>query len=79
MRRASPGSRFEPGGPASDGRTSALRQAIAAHAGEGSEANGVIRRFIALPESQQQDLLNFLGSPLKQSSDRHWVACHLHG
>jgi CxxC motif-containing protein (DUF1111 family) len=45
-----------------DGRTSDLLQAIAAHAGPGSEAEGVIRIFDALTDSQKQDLLNFLRS-----------------
>ncbi len=60
-----------------DGRTSDLLQAIEAHASssqncqngttpEGfacnSEANAVIRRFNALSQSQQQDILNFLRS-----------------
>ena len=45
-----------------DGRTADLRQAIAEHFSEGSEANGVTRRFFALPDAQQQDLLNFLRS-----------------
>ena len=45
-----------------DGRTSDLRQAIAEHASEGSEANGSTRKFFALPDAQQQDVLNFLRS-----------------
>jgi len=45
-----------------DGRTSDLRQAIAEHASDGSEANAVVRRFFALPDAQQQDALNFLRS-----------------
>jgi CxxC motif-containing protein (DUF1111 family) len=45
-----------------DGRTSDLRQAVAEHYSDGSEANGVTRRFFALPDAQQQDLLNFLRS-----------------
>ena len=45
-----------------DGRTRDLRQAIAEHASDGSEANGVTRRFFALPDAQQQDVLNFLRS-----------------
>jgi CxxC motif-containing protein (DUF1111 family) len=45
-----------------DGRTSDLLQAIEDHASPGSEANGVIRIFNSLSESQQQDLLNFLRS-----------------
>ena len=45
-----------------DGRSTDLRQAIAEHYGDGSEANGVTRRFFALPDTQQQDLLNFLRS-----------------
>ncbi len=45
-----------------DGRTSDLKVAIREHASEGSEANGVIRRFNDLRESQKQDLLNFLRS-----------------
>ncbi len=45
-----------------DGRTSDLRQAIAEHYSDGSEANGSARKFFALPDAQQQDLLNFLRS-----------------
>lgn len=45
-----------------DGRTSDLVQAIEDHASPGSEANGVIRAFNELTESQKQDLLNFLRS-----------------
>jgi CxxC motif-containing protein (DUF1111 family) len=45
-----------------DGRTSDLVAAIRAHASSGSEANGVILRYLALPERQKQDLLNFLRS-----------------
>jgi CxxC motif-containing protein (DUF1111 family) len=51
-----------------DGRTTDLRDAIQAHYSVGdrtfppSEANGVIGRFNALTESQQQDVLNFLRS-----------------
>jgi CxxC motif-containing protein (DUF1111 family) len=45
-----------------DGRTSDLMQAIEAHASPGSEANGVIRIFNGLTETQKQDLLNFLRS-----------------
>jgi len=45
-----------------DGRTTDLAVAIREHASPGSEANGVIGRFNALPGSQQQDLLNFLRS-----------------
>ncbi|MGH9678348.1 MAG: di-heme oxidoredictase family protein, partial [Candidatus Acidiferrales bacterium] len=45
-----------------DGRTSDLLQAIEAHASPGSEANSVIRIFNVLPQSQKQDLLNFLRS-----------------
>jgi CxxC motif-containing protein (DUF1111 family) len=45
-----------------DGRTADLRQSIAEHFSEGSEANGVTRRFFALPDGQQQDVLNFLRS-----------------
>jgi CxxC motif-containing protein (DUF1111 family) len=39
-----------------------LLTAIEAHAGPGSEANGVIRLFERLDNQQQQDLLNFLRS-----------------
>ena len=39
-----------------------LLRAIEAHAGPGSEANGVISIFNSLSESQKQDLLNFLRS-----------------
>jgi CxxC motif-containing protein (DUF1111 family) len=45
-----------------DGRTSDLLQAIASHAGQGSEANTVVQRFNQLNSSQKQDLLNFLRS-----------------
>lgn len=45
-----------------DGRTSDLRQAIAEHDSAGSEAGGVTRKFFALPDGQQQDVLNFLRS-----------------
>jgi CxxC motif-containing protein (DUF1111 family) len=45
-----------------DGRTSDLLQAIQAHKSQGSEANAVIQLFNRLPESQQQDVLNFLRS-----------------
>jgi CxxC motif-containing protein (DUF1111 family) len=45
-----------------DGRTSDLLAAIKAHASRGSEANGVIRNFNALPAQSKQDLLNFLRS-----------------
>jgi CxxC motif-containing protein (DUF1111 family) len=45
-----------------DGRTSDLRKAIQEHYSSGSEANAVTKRFFALPDNQQQDLLNFLRS-----------------
>ena len=45
-----------------DGRTADLLQAIRAHAGNQSEANGVINRLRTLPPNQVQDLLNFLRS-----------------
>jgi CxxC motif-containing protein (DUF1111 family) len=45
-----------------DGRTNDLKQAIFEHFSDGSEANLVVRRFVALPDTQQQDLLNFLRS-----------------
>ena len=45
-----------------DGRATDVRLAIAAHYGDGSEASGVTRKFFALPDAQQQDLLNFLRS-----------------
>jgi CxxC motif-containing protein (DUF1111 family) len=45
-----------------DGRTDDLLQAILAHGGAGSEANGLIANFKALSTNQQQDLLNFLRS-----------------
>jgi len=45
-----------------DGRTSDLLQAIQAHASNGSDANGVIDNFNALPATTQQDILNFLRS-----------------
>ncbi len=45
-----------------DGRTSDLLRAIEEHQSQGSEANGVIRIFNSLTQSQQQDVLNFLRS-----------------
>jgi len=45
-----------------DGRTSNLLQAIADHAGPGSEANQVVQGFFALSGQDQQDLINFLRS-----------------
>ena len=45
-----------------DGRSSDLLQTIQQHASPGSEANGVIRRFNGLTESEKQDLINFLRS-----------------
>jgi CxxC motif-containing protein (DUF1111 family) len=45
-----------------DGRTADLVQAVLAHRGEGSEANGVVAQFTRLAEREQQDLLNFLRS-----------------
>jgi CxxC motif-containing protein (DUF1111 family) len=45
-----------------DGRTSDLREAIAAHQSRQSEANSVIRNFNDLSEVQKQDILNFLRS-----------------
>src|SRR5947208_3114662 len=51
-----------------DGRTSDLISAVRAHRSAGntqyraSEANAVVERFNALPESGKQDLLNFLRS-----------------
>jgi CxxC motif-containing protein (DUF1111 family) len=39
-----------------------LLKAIQAHAGQGSEANGVVSLFDVLSEQQKQDLLNFLRS-----------------
>jgi CxxC motif-containing protein (DUF1111 family) len=45
-----------------DGRTSDLLEAIAAHQGSDSEANGVIRNFNSLTDTQKQDVLNFLRS-----------------
>jgi CxxC motif-containing protein (DUF1111 family) len=45
-----------------DGRTNDLRQAIFQHFSSGSEANAVTRAFDALPDAQQQNLLNFLRS-----------------
>ena len=45
-----------------DGRTSDLKVAIREHYSDGSEANGVIRRYFDLRDSQKQDLLNFLRS-----------------
>jgi CxxC motif-containing protein (DUF1111 family) len=45
-----------------DGRTSNLEVAIQEHSSTGSEANGVVRNFNNLRESQKQDVLNFLRS-----------------
>jgi CxxC motif-containing protein (DUF1111 family) len=45
-------------GPANGGLVNAIQQ----HAGNGSEANNVIRLFNNLSQQQQQDLLNFLRS-----------------
>jgi CxxC motif-containing protein (DUF1111 family) len=45
-----------------DGRTTDLMQAIAAHAGNDSEANFVEQLFDNLSPEQQQDILNFLRS-----------------
>jgi CxxC motif-containing protein (DUF1111 family) len=45
-----------------DGRTSNLVTAIRAHQSSGSEANGVVSRYLTLSETQKQDLLNFLRS-----------------
>jgi CxxC motif-containing protein (DUF1111 family) len=45
-----------------DGRTNDLKQAIAEHVSDGSEASSVGRRFFDLRDSTQQDLLNFLRS-----------------
>jgi CxxC motif-containing protein (DUF1111 family) len=45
-----------------DGRASDLLEAIRAHASAGSEANGVVARFLQLSEAKKQDLLNFLRS-----------------
>ena len=45
-----------------DGRTSDLLQAIFAHRSPGSEANGSMRIFDNLSQSQWQDILNFLRS-----------------
>jgi CxxC motif-containing protein (DUF1111 family) len=45
-----------------DGRSTDLIDAIHQHAGQGSEANGVIRNFQRLAPREEQDLLNFLRS-----------------
>ncbi len=45
-----------------DGRASDLMQAIEAHAGSGSDANGVIKLYRKLKEEDRQALLNFLRS-----------------
>ncbi len=45
-----------------DGRTSDLAQAIQAHKSTGSEASPSVDGFNALPDEQQQDILNFLRS-----------------
>jgi CxxC motif-containing protein (DUF1111 family) len=43
-----------------DGRTGDLLEAIQEHDSQGSEANGVVRKFNNLSDGQKQDLLNFL-------------------
>ena len=45
-----------------DGRSSDLIGTIKAHASSGSEANGVVNKFLGLSEAQKQNLLNFLRS-----------------
>jgi CxxC motif-containing protein (DUF1111 family) len=45
-----------------DGRTTDVLNAIRQHDSAGSEANGVIERFLELTEPQKQDLLDFLRS-----------------
>ena len=45
-----------------DGRTSDLLNAIQAHSGAGSEANGSLTAFNALTDANRQDILNFLRS-----------------
>jgi CxxC motif-containing protein (DUF1111 family) len=45
-----------------DGRTKDLLEAIGQHQSPRSEANNVIRIFNGLPETQKQDILNFLRS-----------------
>ena len=45
-----------------DGRTKDLVQAIVQHAGEGSEANQVVRRFGRLSKTEGQQLIDFLRS-----------------
>ena len=45
-----------------DGRTRSLLTAIAQHASNGSEANGVIANFNSLSSTNKQNLLNFLRS-----------------
>jgi CxxC motif-containing protein (DUF1111 family) len=45
-----------------DGRTSDLKQAIYEHFSDGSEANGVVQRFVQRSDQTQQDILNFLRS-----------------
>ena len=45
-----------------DGRASDLIATVRAHASSGSEANGVVARFLGLSETQKQNLLNFLRS-----------------
>jgi len=45
-----------------DGRTNDLRQAIYEHFSDGSEANGVVQRFVQKSDQTQQDILNFLRS-----------------
>lgn len=43
-----------------DGRVETVRDAIAAHRSEGSEANDSVRRFDALPEADQDRLVRFV-------------------
>lgn len=45
-----------------DGRSRDLTDTIQAHASTGSEANGVVNTYKALPDNARQDLLNFLRS-----------------
>jgi CxxC motif-containing protein (DUF1111 family) len=45
-----------------DGRAKTVEQAVLAHRGEGSEANGSVQRFSALSESDRAELLRFVES-----------------
>jgi CxxC motif-containing protein (DUF1111 family) len=44
-----------------DGRAGTVDEAIAAHEGPGSEANGSVKRFRALAAADRAELLRFVG------------------